>query len=441
MLEHNDKAKRQDSANKPSTKSISSSPQQATTMPPKILLPASAINTVYLPHLFATQRTQIFFGGAGSGKSVFIASRVALDALMGRNTLVVRQVARSLRSSCFSEVQKAIRRFGLAQLFAINRTEMAITCLANDAQILFLGLDDVEKIKSITPKRGVLTDVWVEEATQTNWADIKQLEKRLRGKSAHQKRLTLSFNPVLRSHWLYRSYFASFPEDSGLMVQDNLLILRTTYQDNRFLSPEDCKALEGESDPFFYQVYTKGLWGQLGGAVLTNWQTAPPPQGLDRAGLRCGLDFGYAQDPAAAVLAHYNPRTKELFILQEFRQSGLTNDMLAKKMAEFAPGLPIICDAAEPKSIAELRRLGLWALPAKKGPDSVLHGLQWLAQQHIKVAPGCPAMQEELANYHWQPDGQGGYLPRPKGQDHLLDALRYALEQDSQGRGMAVRSR
>ena len=408
---------------------------------PRLIVPESAFNPVYLPFLTAPQRTQIFFGGAGSGKSVFLAGRVTLDALCGRNTLVVRQVARSLNSSCFAEAQKAIARFGLQRFFIVNRGQMCITCSRNDAQILFSGLDDVEKIKSITPKKGVLTDVWVEEATQTAWADIKQLEKRLRGISRHPKRLTLSFNPLSRGHWLYRTYFSGFPEDTGRLVTDKLLILRTTYLDNRFLSPEDREALEEESDPFFYQVYTRGQWGLMGGAVISNWKTALPPQGLGREGLRCGLDFGYAKDPAAAVLAHYDKKRKQLWIVKEFCQTGLTNDALAQKLKEFAPGLPVVCDAAEPKSIAELRRHGLWAIPAKKGPDSVLHGLQWLMQQSILVSPDCACMQEELANYRWQPDGQGGHLPRPQGEDHLLDALRYALEMDSLDRSAAVCTR
>ncbi|NLX83229.1 MAG: PBSX family phage terminase large subunit, partial [Clostridiales bacterium] len=143
----------------------------------------------------AQQRTQIFYGGAGSGKSVFLAARTVLDALTGRNTLIVRKVARTLRASCFAEAQKCIARFSLSDFFRINKTEMSITCVRNGAQLLFLGLDDVEKIKSITPLSGALTDIWVEEATETAYHDIKQLEKRLRGASAHTKRLTLSFNP------------------------------------------------------------------------------------------------------------------------------------------------------------------------------------------------------------------------------------------------------
>ncbi|HPY95166.1 MAG TPA: PBSX family phage terminase large subunit [Clostridia bacterium] len=400
---------------------------------PQLLVPARAFNAVYLPYLQAPQRGQLFFGGAGSGKSAFLAARAVLDALSGRNTLVVRQVARTLRASCFAEVQKSISRFGLSHMFSISKSELSVTCLSNGAQLLFLGLDDVEKVKSLTPRRGALTDIWVEEATETRRADLRQLEKRLRGPSAHSKRLTLSFNPVSRGHWLYKEYFAAFPEDRGLLITPDLLILRTTYRDNRFLAPDDIRALEAEKDPYFHQVYTRGEWGQLGGSVFTNWAVGEPPREIDRTWLRCGLDFGYAADPAAAVLAAFDRKKGTLYILEEFRQTGLTNDLLASRLKALCGTLPVTCDSAEPKSIAELRRHGVHALPARKGPDSVLHGLQWLNQQKMVLAPQCVHLREELLGCRWAEDGHGGFLPRPAGEDHLLDALRYAMERDSQG--------
>ena len=399
---------------------------------PQLLVPKSGFNLCYLPFLEAQQRTQIFFGGAGSGKSVFLAGRCVLDCLCGRNTLIVRQVARTLRASCFAEVTKCLARFGVAGRFQVNKSEMSVTCLQNGAQILFLGLDDVEKIKSLTPARGALTDVWVEEATETAWADVKQLEKRLRGQSRHKKRLTLSFNPVSRGHWLYRSYFMDFPEEKGIYRDDALLIVRTTYRDNRFLTADDRKALEEERDPFFRQVYTLGEWGVMGGAVLSKWKTGNPPDETPREEMRCGLDFGYAKDPCAAVLLRFDRRKGVLYILDELRETGLTNDRLAQKLLSFAGNLPVVCDSAEPKSIAELRRFGVRAIPARKGPDSVLHGLQWLMQREIVLSPGCQFMREELLNYRWREDKDGACLPIPEGEDHLIDALRYAVENDSQ---------
>lgn len=405
---------------------------------PIITLPASAFNAIYLPFLAAGQRHQLFFGGAGSGKSVFLAARALLDCFRGRNTLIVRQTARSLRSSCFQEVLKAMGRFQLSRFFEVNKTQLLITCLPTGSQLLFLGLDDVEKIKSITPQKGSLTDIWVEEATQTNQADVKQLEKRLRGPSPHKKRLTLSFNPVSRAHWIYREYFADFQEDLGRQEGQDLLILRSTHLDNRFLTLDDRAALLGECDPYFHQVYTLGHWGTQGGAVFTSWKVGQLLQTPDRSTLRCGLDFGYAGDPAAAVLAAYDSKRRQLYILDEFCEKGLLNDQLAQKLLRLAPGLPVVCDSAEPKSIQELRRHGVMAYPARKGPDSVRHGLQWLGQQQIILHPACTRLREELISYRWQQDNQGGYLPRPVGEDHLIDALRYAMESDSQQRGALV---
>jgi len=398
----------------------------------RVSVPAHAFNACYLPYLTAQQRYQIFFGGAGSGKSVFVATRCMLDALCGRSTLVVREVARTLRQSSFAEIEKAIARFGVQQHFKVRSSEMTITCLLSGAQILFAGLDDVEKVKSITPQHGVLTDIWIEEATQTGHSDIKQLEKRLRGISRHKKRLTMTFNPVSRGHWLYERFFTGFGDDQTLLDTPDLLILRTTYRDNAFLTAEDCRAMEAEQHQYYRQVYTLGQWGEVGETILTGWRAEDlAPQLAAADCLRCGLDFGFAQDPCAAVLVQYDRTRKRILVLKEFYARGLTNDVLAQRMSAFALGVAVICDSAEPKSIAELRRMGIPAFPARKGPDSVLHGIQWLQQHDIIVDVRCTHIQKELMQYRWRKDTNGDPMPVPEpGNDHLLDALRYALEGD-----------
>jgi phage terminase large subunit len=118
-------------------------------------------NKSYRKFLNDQTRTQIYFGGSSSGKSYFLAQRTILDVLKGgRNYLICRAVAATIKKSVFNEVQKAIINFKLSKLFIINQSDMTITCI-NGYQILFAGLDDVEKIKSITPKKGVITDIWV----------------------------------------------------------------------------------------------------------------------------------------------------------------------------------------------------------------------------------------------------------------------------------------
>ncbi len=408
---------------------------------PRLLVPRGAFNQAFLPHLQARERVQLFYGGAGSGKSAFLASRVVLDALCGRNTLVARQVARTLKSSCFAEVQKAIRRLGLARFFAVNQSDFRITCKRNGAQILFTGLLDVEKVKSITPARGALSDIWVEEATQVSRQAIKQLEKRLRGKCAHKKRLTLSFNPVSRQHWLYQEYFGGVPEGQRVFRRDNILIMHSSYRDNRFLTADDKQALEAERDPYFRDVYTLGLWGQVGGAILTNWRVAPILPGEVTEPLRLGLDFGFAQDPVAAIKVSLDNKRKRILVLDEIYERGWHNARLAEALKPFAGKQLITCDSAEPKSITELRRLGIQARAAKKGPGSLMHGIQWLCQYEIIIAPHCVHLQEELSNYRWRESREGGQLPIPKGEDHLIDALRYALEADSCARMAECRRR
>lgn len=217
-----------------------------------------AYNKVYGPYFKDQRRAQIFFGGSSSGKSYFLASRVVLDVLNGRNYLVCRSVASTIRVSCWNEIAKAIANSGLQKYFEIQKSAMAITCLLNGAQILFAGLDDVEKVKSITPAKGVITDIWVEEATEIARNDYKQLEKRLRGKSDHNKRITLSFNPILRSHWIFKEFFDGWDDEKRKYEDDNLLILKTTYKDNRFLTAEDVYRLENEKDEYYRDVYTFG---------------------------------------------------------------------------------------------------------------------------------------------------------------------------------------
>ena len=124
---------------------------------------------------------------------------------------------------------KVINEWGVAHLFDINLTLLTVTCSINGYQAIFKGLDDLEKVKSITPAKGVITDIWVEEATQASEDDIKQLTKRQRGGDANvPKRLTLSFNPILRLHWIYQTYFkpVGWADDQQRYKSDDLTILK-----------------------------------------------------------------------------------------------------------------------------------------------------------------------------------------------------------------------
>ncbi len=399
----------------------------------RINLDRKALNAAYLPYLMDDHRTQIYFGGSSSGKSVFLATRCALDCLQGRNYLVVRKVARTLRGSCWNEVLKAVARMGIAAYFSISKNDMVITSIANGAQILFAGLDDVEKIKSITPQNGPLTDIWMEEATECDYADYKQLDKRLRGFTRHKKRLTLSFNPVYKMHWIYKTFFGSWADDATQYAADDLCILKTTYRDNRFLTADDRAALENEADPYYRDVYTLGNWGVLGDVIFRNWEMQDLREiEKSRPSRLVGLDFGFSSDPCGVVNVSYDRAHKTVYVFDELYERGLTNTMLAEKLKAFAPHQYITCDSAEPKSIAELRNYGIKAIPAKKGPDSVIHGVQWLKDQKIIIDTKCINLKTELTTYQWKKDKDGNSLAVPEDKNnHLIDALRYALESES----------
>lgn len=392
----------------------------------------SAFNDVYYPHLKNDHRYQIYYGGSSSGKSFFLATRAVLDCLAGRNYLVVRKVAKTLRGSCWNEILKAITRYNLNDQFRIRQSDMIIEAKASGAQIVFAGLDDVEKIKSITPAKGVFTDIWMEEATECEYSDYKQLDKRLRGLSKFCKRFTLSFNPVYLTHWIHTEFFAIWDDSKSYAADSKLSILKTTHKDNRFLAPEDHEALEGEKDEYFRNVYTYGNWGILGDVIFRNWRTEDLSAYKDIAEKNYyGLDFGFASDPAAVIRVRFERAKKRILILDEIYERGLINTRLAEKARPLVGRHPVTCDCAEAKSIAELRLLGINAIASKKGADSVIHGIQWLQGYEIVVDTQCQHTRNELTLYQWRKDKDGNSLAVPVDKNnHLIDALRYALESE-----------
>lgn len=403
-------------------------------------------NAAYIPHLKNKSRVQIFFGGSSSGKSVFVAQRCVIDLMRGgRNYLVCRQVARTLRMSVFAEVQSVINLWGVGELFSVNKSDMVITC-TNGYQIAFVGLDDVEKLKSIRAAKGAWTDIWVEEATETEKKSITQLRKRQRGGSdAIKKRLILSFNPILQSHWIYEEYFSriGWTDKQTEYKTDDLSILKTWYIHNRFLTSDDKKDLENETDTYFYNVYTLGNWGVLGNVIFTNWRMEDLEPMRDQfTNRRHGLDFGFSSDPAAFSSTHYDRQRKTIYIYDEFYEYGLTNDKLAEEIKPKAGNERVVCDSSEPKSIAELKQYGVNAVPAQKGKDSVLFGIQWLQQQTIVIGSNCVNARNEFMQYKWKEDKAGNALREPVDHmNHIIDEIRYQYEDDMKPPQRSARAR
>lgn len=226
-----------------------------------IQISKKVFNNVYLPYLDNNDRYLVFYGGGSSGKSYFIAQRWIYKLIHPSrcNLLVVRQTGDTNRRSTFPLLKQVISNWNLSQHFKINESDMRIKCLISGNEVAFAGLDDVEKIKSITFENGELTHIWVEEATETQEADINQLKVRLRGGKS-KKQIVLSFNPINIQHWI-KGHFI----DSELAT-----VCFSTYKDNKFLTDDDRKALEDLQyiDEYTYEVYCLGKWGILGKTVF-----------------------------------------------------------------------------------------------------------------------------------------------------------------------------
>lgn len=226
-----------------------------------IKISKNVFNDIYIQYLENYDRYLIFYGGGSSGKSYFIAQRYIYKLIHPDrcNLLVVRKTGDTNRKSTFPLLKQVISNWNLSKHFKVNESDMRIKCLFTGNEVAFAGLDDVEKIKSITFENGELTDIWVEEATETQEADINQLKVRLRGGKS-KKQMVLSFNPINIQHWIKKHFI-----DSKLAT-----VCFSTYKDNKFLTDDDRKALEDlkYTDEYTYEVYALGHWGIVGKTVF-----------------------------------------------------------------------------------------------------------------------------------------------------------------------------
>ena len=228
-----------------------------------ITISPKVFNKKFLPYIDDKHRYLIFYGGAGSGKSYTLGQFIIYHMLERKkfNLLVVRKTGKSNRDSTYALLKQIISKWKLSKYFKTNESDLRIKCLLNDSEIIFAGLDDVEKLKSITFSKGELTDIWIEEASEIQESDFNQLDVRLRGKGTN-KQIMLSFNPVDINHWLKRRFFDN--------PQDNVCIVHSTYKDNDFLDEDYKKLLESykNTDEYYYNVYCLGHWGVLGKTVF-----------------------------------------------------------------------------------------------------------------------------------------------------------------------------
>ena len=345
------------------------------------------------------------------------------------NALVVRKVERTLRDSCFSDLKWAIHKLGVDAYWKATTSPMELTYTPTGQKIIFRGLDDPLKITSISVPVGFINFVWIEEAYEINKeSDFDMLDESVRGElpDGYFKRITVTFNPWNERHWLKARFFDNPSEDT--------LSMTTTYQCNEWLDESDLKLFEEmkKRNPRRYQVAGLGNWGVTEGIVYENWEevvfTFDEIKMLDTA---FGLDFGYTVDETALPYAFIDLKNSIIYIWDELYERGLSNKAIYQKIYEAGYSKDeITADSAEPKSIDELRSLGLRRIKgAKKGRDSINAGIQFIQNFKIKIHPRCTNFLTEISNYTWDKDKFGNRVNRPIDEfNHLMDALRYGCE-------------
>ena len=355
------------------------------------------------------------------------------------NMLVVRKVYRTLKDSCFTELKWAIKRLKVEAWWDIKESPLEMTYKPTGQKIYFRGLDDPLKITSIAVEVGALCWMWIEEAYEiTSEADFDTLAESMLGDLPEGlfKQITLTFNPWNEKTWIKKRFFD--------VKDDNILALTTNYMCNEWLSPEDIKVFEEMKvrNPRRYAVAGLGQWGIVDGLVYENWREEAfdhTDEGWQKKNpdliSAFGLDFGYTNDPTTLFCGLLDKKNKRLWVFDEMYQKGLSNKRIAEVIQGMGYGKErITADSAEPKSIDELKSLGLRVKGAMKGKDSIKNGIQWVQDLEIIVHPRCVNFITEISNYTWATDKFGNKLNEPIDDfNHLMDAMRYALEKHITG--------
>lgn len=388
-------------------------------------------------------RYRVCKGGRGSKKSTTTAMWIIYNMMKYplANTLVLRRVFNTHKDSTYTQLKWAANNLGVAHLWHFSKSPLEITYKPTGQKILFRGLDDSMSITSITVEIGYLCWAWFEEAFQVmNEDDFNKVDMSIRGElpPGYFKQITVTFNPWSEKHWLKKRFFDSEDED--------ILALTTTYECNEYLGEDDRKLFEKmkEKNPRRYRIEGKGEWGIADGLVYENFtelefdvKEISKRKGIISA---FGLDFGYTNDPTAFICCLVDEKAKELFIFDEHYQKGMSNSDIANmiKYKGYSKEI-IIADSAEPKSIDDIKRQGIRRIKAaQKGKDSILNGIQNIQDYKIYVLPKCENTLVELNNYVWDTkDGRGINKPMDD-YNHLMDALRYAMERLKKKGGLSI---
>lgn len=390
-----------------------------------------------------TGRYRVVKGSRASKKSKTAALNLIFRLIKYplANLLVVRKTYSTLKDSCFTELCWAIKTFQISHLWEIKHSPLEITFIPTGQKIFFRGLDDPLKITSISTNYGYLCWLWIEEAYElSSINDFDILQESIRGAvpDGYFKQVTLTFNPWSEHHWLKKRFFDCPNDDDDDGGDSDILAITTNYLNNEWLDQQDLKLFMDmkKNNPTRYKTAGLGEWGISEGLIFNNWsikdfdyQQVASTQNVKSI---FGLDFGYSNDPTALFCGLIDIDNKQIFVFDELYKRALTNSDIYTHICTLGYQKERIkADSSEPKSIDELRALGLQNISrARKGKDSVLNGIQFIQGFQIIINPRCTNFICEVSNYHWNKTTDGVSINTPCDKfNHLLDAMRYATEE------------
>lgn len=351
------------------------------------------------------------------------------------NLLVVRRFSNTNKQSTYTDLRWATNRLGVKHLFKFNDSLPEITYKPTGQKILFRGLDDPLKITSITVENGILCWAWFEEAYQIETFDkFSTVVESIRGSVDDPeffKQITITFNPWSERHWLKPTFF---DENTRL---NNTFSYTTTFRVNEWLDEVDIARYEDlyRTNPRRARIVCDGDWGVAEGLVFENFEVKEfdwVEKLKEKQVVAHGSDFGFTQDPTTLISTIVDLKNKELWIYDEHYQRGmLTDEIYQMYLDKGLKNAKIIADSAEKRLITEIKRKGISNLkPSIKGQGSIMQGVQFIQGFKIYVHPTCEHTIEELNTYTFDQDKDGNWLNKPiDANNHLMDALRYSLEE------------
>lgn len=375
-------------------------------------------------------------GGRGSAKSFNVGTFIErLSFESGHKMLYSRYTMTSTDISVIPEFQEKIDLEGTNDFFDITKKDIINTF--SDSVIMFRGIrtssgNQTAKLKSI---QGLTTFVCDEAEEWNSEEDFDKLVLSIRQKGI-QNRVIIIMNPTDSNHFIYKKYIEKthkLIEIDGVQVQisthPNVLHIHTTYLDNiENLSPQFIQEMERmkEEEPEKYAHVAIGRWSDVAeGAIFKRFEIVDSiPDYAKKRGV--GLDFGYSNDPSAAIECALIDN--DLYLDELFYRTRMLSGDISDSLKPFR--LKVISESADPRLIQEISNSGILIYPVDKSninsKSSILAGIDKMLELNLKVTRRSYNILYELRKYTWDKDKDGNYINKPIDKyNHALDAARY----------------